>query len=213
MERDASDLNSVHPGGSAPAMKIALVLVLVSLSGFDVNAQALPSGLPRALLIYDGDLKEARIKSEQTMPQWLSKCDPPFYEVFSIRTTPTARVLLAVFIGGNAREEVITYTLIPETVKSCATIGSLDSYTFRRSAKMQKGEYSDIFPILNARNEVRYLLHEEKSLSSVQGSASLARALLSLTATSLTRAARTIKTDVDPAQSVDAAIPFATLLK
>lgn len=194
-------------------MKIAFFLMLVSLSGCHAYAQTLPSGQPRGLLVYEGGLKEARISSEPVFPLWISKCDPPYYQVFSIRTTPTARVLLSVFIGGSAREEVITYRLIPETVKSCAAISNLNSYTVRRPTQMAKGEYSEIFPVLNAENEVKYLLHEEKSFASTGGSVALARTLLALTEKSFKQVARITKTDVDAAQSADAAIPFASLLK
>ncbi len=194
-------------------MKPIFAIICLCFLGFDVHAQTLPGGQPRPLLTYGGDLKEVRINSEAALPQWLAKCDPPFYEVFSIRTLAAAPAFIAVFIGGSAREEVITYTLIPTAIKSCSSISRLGSYTFRRPVPMPNGGYSEIFPILNAKGEVAYLLHEEKSLASGSGGAALTRTLLALTGKSLRQVARVTKTNGDAEQLPDALIPFAALLK
>lgn len=194
-------------------MKSIFAIACLCFLGFDGHAQTLPNGQPRPLLAYGGDLKEARINSEAALPQWLAKCDPPFYEIFSIRTLSATSALIAVFIGGSAREEIVTYTLIPAAIKSCASIARLDSYTFRRPVPTAKRGYSEIFPVLNAKGEVAYLLHEEKSLSSAPGAAALTRTLLALSGKSLKQVARVTKANVDSEQLADTLIPFATLLK
>ncbi len=197
-------------------MKIVIAMFALCCVGADAGAQALPNALPRPLLEYAAGLKEVRIRSEPALPQWLAKCDPPFYEAFAVRTGDGANATIAVFIGGSAREEVISYTLIPAQVKSCAAIarpGSRASYTLRRPMPLPKGEYSEIFPILNAGNEVVYLLHEEKSLSKSENNASVTRTLLALTGKSLTQVARVTKANADAAQSVDTLVPFAALMQ
>lgn len=198
---------------SLSPLKTFVAIACLCAPALNVLAQSLPQGQPRRLLTYEGDLKEARIKSHAALPPWLAKCDTPFYEVFSIRTLGSTPATIALFIGGSAREEVLTYTLIPDAVKSCASLSRLDGYTIRRPMPMPKGGYSEIVPVLNAKGEVVYLLHEEKLPTSNQGGASFTRTLLALSGKTLKQTARVTKSGANAEQLVDAAIPFTTLLK